>query len=452
VKFKNKYQQPNFFTKRKWLPLKRLNISLFLLLLIGLSIFGPVIIISNKLPSFKIEDPLLLLTFIFILGPWSHNRYNKILFGKNIRHLTLPFFILCAWMIFISIVHAIPEAESFYMLSSLFFIFSTLKGVVLAIVIVALARDHKTLKILALGLTFYLALQIIVIYAQGINLFNINTWLTPLYRRELPARFTTFFARTPGTYGNPNVAGIAIIAMCSVPLSTAIFCKGLLSKIVNLSLVAIGTVSVVYFTGSRTALACCLVLFAVPLLLSLFLHGRRGLALFWIVLIVLSTIFAFTHLSKARRANRFLVITQGASLLEDPNLSGRIFNWQNLIDDIGLSVFLGNGVINFQGVVTDNGYISVLFIGGLVGLAIYLWLIVSLAWFYIKCLRQKIATENNYLVFSSLTCLIIFSLGNVTASLYTNARIWATCTIILSFGLCALKKSPYLHLRNRPYT
>ncbi len=424
----------------------RRGMMFLLLIIVALTIFSPLLVISDNLPTLKLEDPILLgaLGYLIFLKRPS---FAKIFFQPAIRPVTVPVFWLTTWLLVISVL--IFMNESYGSVNSFIFpILSRLKGPILTVFIVAVIRNKKMVRIFGALLIFFLCIELAILFAQHHDLLNVHNWLTPFYRRDMDIRFAFAGRRSSGTYGNPNIASVAVAIFLTFVVSSAFWNRiSYRSKALLMGISIISVAFVIEITGSRTGLVCCLVAFGVPLLIRMLVKGRmKGLVTIGLVMILVQPI-ANIFFARSLRADRFLVFTSELSLLEEMNFAARIDNWGDILESMGDSIIFGKGIMALADRVTDNSYVTVILISGLIGLILYLWLFIAVARRFIRAVIKSDA-DSVVLHYATigLSCLVVSLVAGMTMSIDSNARLFSTFMIVI--GLCLAAIRIYITKRN----
>jgi len=402
-----------------------------------MTMISPVIVVRAYLPTLKLEDPILVLMLIYLVAR-RHPAGGGALWGRAIRPFSLPLAILVVWLFLVELFAGFPVVDISRAVGAFSAVLSTMKAFVLAVVIVGFVKDLRALRVLTWVVLLMLVFEVAVLYAQYNNLFGVHAWLTPFYRRFQAERFAAAGGRTAGTYGNPNVAGVAVAVMSGAAVATAVFGKGIVRRLLAFAAAGAATVVVTRYTGSRTALACCLIAFAMPVLLALLRKGFRGRGVVLGTCLLALGVVGAAILEGSELFERFSVFFLGG-VLEERSLLARIINWQQLIAQVNPYLVTGLGTMEIGGVVTDSGYVSLIFKGGLIALSLFIWFLAWPAKAIFGERRPNDMPIRDIVIAASITGIAIVTVSSLTLSAYTNNRLFATVAIVTAMGL-ALRK------------
>lgn len=411
----------------------------FLSFIICCTILAPGFVLSKNQPSLRIEDPLILLAFFYLLAK-KKGGINKIIFGRKTRPFAIPYLLLTLWILTVTITMSLPSLSLITFLSTAISLLSTMKAFLIAIIIINLSKDTITVKTEFIIVIACLLIELLIVYAQANNLFDIHEWLTPLYRRD--RRFNSAASRIGGTYGNPNSTAVAIAAMLTLVVSNFTIVKKSFPRIILLIIAIFSFYSVIAFTGSRTGMLMCLIAMSMPFLILMFLkkHRKKALILIIGIFVLQSLMPSFLLNSKwAKRYNDFTNINSIDQSLEDPSFTARVENWKSIIINMQIDILGGKGSLSRDNwIVTDNGYVSVILYGGFVGLCFYIWFLFYPAIVMLNHLFKFNSTLPFFdivLLIGGLTCISILIIASITVPIYANNRLNATFMIIIALAL-----------------
>ena len=440
------YEEPAEFSRFK---------ALWVAMLMVLTMFSPIVIIHPRLSSLKIEDPLLVATFLCLMLR-SRRPGEGLLGGWAGRPVVLPYIGLLSWVFLVTLIATIasPHAERIaLMLGSAV---GHAKGLILAIVILLMVRDKKTERFLGMVLLGLLLMQLTVLFLQSNSLFGVHSWLTPHYRRTIEGvhdvyRFTGG-RRTPGTFGNPNVAGLAVGLLGGLAVAYAVFGRGIIRRTVCLSAGMFGVVVTVLYAKSRGGLASSLVACLTSPLIVLLARGKRGTSGVWLVVFVVLLMIGAVYLGTSEVSERFSVFFSGKGLMQEQSFLARVSNWKVQLEKMGAWIILGKGEIATYGVAPDNGFLARLMRGGMLGVVFYLWLQIGLGLTFFKTLIARgVKDENAYLMVGALAVSIGAFVSNVSNDPYNNNRLWATIMMVVALGLCVRRRILSVDVSERDY-
>jgi hypothetical protein len=426
----------------------------FLSFVICCTILAPGIVLSKNQPSLRVEDPLILLAFFYLLAKKTGG-VNKIIFGRKIRPFAIPYLLLTLWILTVTITMSLPSLNLITFLSTAISFLSTMKALLIAIVIINLSKDSITVKTDLYIIMACLAIELLIVYAQANNLFDIHEWLTPLYRRD--RRFNSAASRIGGTYGNPNSAAVAIAAMLSLVVSKFTFEVKPFHRIFLIIIIIFSFYSVVAFTGSRTGMLMCIIAISMPFLILMFLRKHRKKALILTIGIFVIQCSLPSILNNSKWSKRYINFTNIESIdqsLEDPSFTARVANWESIFNNMQNDILGGKGLLSRESwIVTDNGYVSVFLYGGLVGLCFYIWFLLYPAIIMLNHLFRLNSTLPFFdivLLSGGITCISILIIASITVPIYANAKLNATFMIIIALSLNSIPSTKAMTARGKP--
>lgn len=415
----------------------------FLSFVICCTILAPGIVLSKNQPSLRVEDPLILLAFFYLLAKKTGG-VNRIIFGRKIRPFAIPYLLLTLWILTVTITMSLPSLNLITFLSTAISFLSTMKALLIAIVIINLSKDSITVKTDLYIIMACLAIELLIVYAQANNLFDIHEWLTPLYRRD--RRFNSAASRIGGTYGNPNSTAVAIASMLVLVVSQFTLVKKFFPRIFLFLIIIFSFYSVIAFTGSRTGMIMCIIAISMPYLILMFLKKHHKKALILILGIVAIQVSLPSILGNTKWSNRFKNFTSVESIdqtLEDPSFMARVDNWKSIIKNMQNDILGGKGSLSRENwIITDNGYISVILYGGVVGLCFYIWFLFCPAFTLLNHLfkfNSALSRFDIVLLIGGISCISILIMANITVPIYANTRLNATFMIIIAMAINSIQ-------------
>lgn len=415
----------------------------FLSVIICCTILAPGIVLSKNQPSLRIEDPLILLTVFYLLAK-KKGGVNRIFFGRKTRPFAIPYLLLTLWILTVTITMSLPSLNLITFLSTAISFLSTMKALLIAIVIISLSKDSITVKTDFYIIMACLAIELLIVYAQANNLFDIHEWLTPLYRRD--RRFNSAASRIGGTYGNPNSAAVAIAAMLVLVVSQFTLVKKIFPKIFLCLIIIFSFYSVIAFTGSRTGMIMCIIAISMPYLILMFLkkHHKKALILILGIVAIQGSLPSILDSTKwSKRYKNFTSVEYIDQTLEDPSFMARVDNWKSIIKNMQNDILGGKGSLSRENwIITDNGYISVILYGGVVGLCFYIWFLLYPALTFLNHLFKFNSVLSRFdivLLIGGISCISILIIANITVPIYANTRLNATFMIIIAMAINSIQ-------------
>lgn len=415
--------------------------KLFLVIIIVFTILGPGIKLDPSLPSLRIEDCLIvaLLTKIILRDRYS---INNLWMSPNIRLLMVPFIILSLWIGLVTIINMLTDG---FMLApkAIIYFATTLKGPLICMLIVYLCNEHDSIRLLVRTSLICMMLQIVLLSIQYYDLFGIGNWLTELYREKIEERHLRLGARTVGSYGNPNASAIGLLILATLASAKSVFHQSKLIKVLNAALLLLTGAAIVVFTGSRTGLAGFLTITIIPVVVGIILRKRRARAFIYLAVMSAIIIMLFDILASefAYLTDRFAVFKAAESLQANISFSTRQESWADILNSMELEIITGSGIIKVLNLITDSGYITVIALGGFIGLVLYLFVILSPMFRMIFLLKHNIIKYNDYdLIISGISSSIALLVCSIAIAFYGSTRIWATYCVIIGISLAALPK------------
>lgn len=257
------------------------------------------------------------------------------------------------------------------------------------VITLVLAIDFQEVeyKILKTALLWSVIFLIVLGWGQYLNLFNLNTWLSPFFN---PIHWETMIignpARVLGTFDNPNFLGIFTVMVLSY-LTVEYFFGDHKGKFPWPLFILIGfVIKLEYLTISRTALFGIALLFVIVCAWAFFYFQRSRE-----VMIKIGALFILTMVLFATASDGFFYrLNEGLDFSTSTSFQGHVQQWDEAVESITDSLILGWGTQKHtMTTIVDNEYALHARRYGVVGLAIYLSFFLLPFVQGIKTLRQR---------------------------------------------------------------
>ncbi|EMS70354.1 O-antigen ligase family protein [Ruminiclostridium cellobioparum] len=245
-----------------------------------------------------------------------------------------------------------------------------------------------------------------------VELFNLplKPVLRELYEMNKSGNIFQYYNRIVGPFRNPNFLGIWIsITFIYIYLSNV--------RVLLKVMLLLECGGIVYFSGSRTALFTCGILFIIALGFQMF--NNYGMA-FIKQIAVIGILIVLAGIVVSNNSNLFFSIrlkSLGSALT---TLGERTAIWESLGKLISDNFIFGNGIIKSDDYILDNLYLQYIFNYGIVGLSLLVcFLIRNLYRIFIVYVQNK---KNNFLLFLLMT-QIAFIIVGVTVQIFDVLQI-----------------------------
>lgn len=396
----------------------KISVGNFLLLIIPLIILLPPIRISPDLPSIRFEEILFYSVFSTII---IVELVKKMIIVNNFLVYILLYII---GSMFLSTVYSQLILGIEFTINDSFEFVKIIKYLIILLLFSNFKYSEPFLKKFIIIIIFSITISAIIGISQYLNLFNINSHITPLYTIS---QLKNIDNRIIGTTANPNDFGIFLIS--GIILTQY---QVMLNKRKNfLYLLAIITMLfAVILTVSRTTI----ISFIITELIFLFLlfskenFSKKGL----VFVIVFSFIVAIIIIKYASDyfINR---MSSGININEDMSFLLRLISWKHNINLWLKSPIFGWGPakgihISF----VDNEYILILRRYGIVGILGYLAFYLTPLYEMFKIKFNKLLDCEKVLISTMKIMLIVFLLFNITIVTFKNIQLMDLWMIMIS--------------------
>jgi hypothetical protein len=410
-----------------------------LMLIVALTLLGPGIRLDESLPSLRIEDVLLVILLLRLLGR-GHVNARLLFLNEGIRPLIIPFAILTFWVAAVSVADLIDTGLGQGSRIAIG-LASTTKGPLIAMAILVLAETKGALRRLALVCQIAVVLEVFLLLIEQWDLFGVGRILTDLYRFEAEELYLQVGGRVVGTYGNPNATAVGLAVLCTLASAGSVFHPRRPARAACVGLLVLTTIAVVVSTKSRTGLAGVVTAALVPAAVGLADGRHRKRAVTSLVAggaILLLSLRAAPEEIAAPLRDRFAVYLGAESLAEEGSFLARRESWANILRS---DIFLGRGIGGVLAMITDSGYVTIIVMGGLVGLLMYAAVVLKpVAWIASRLWHSDPSSPNRDIAVAGLACTAVLLVCSVGMVLYGSTRIWATYCIVLGLALSAASR------------
>jgi O-antigen ligase len=398
----------------------------------------PLIIVAVLFPSIMLpaEVPAIRLELIIILIAWAFLLLGQLSKGEGIKlkwSSTNNWLLVFATCILISMAYA-AFVLGYYPIGRDFLEFGKLIEYFLIFALIASLRipPEQMRK-------YYIASLIIFLcsaafgFAQYLNLFNINSVLTPYYAPTKVAGVIKY-GQITGTTANPNEFGALMVLAASIALAGALWLK---SKGIRLfSWLAFGVFSLtITFTLSRSALLSLLV---VVIFIVFFKHFMRfGFSKTIRMLLLIVPLLIILSLITLQLVPEFFFVRIGNALdlSTDTSWQGRLVTWENQIDLWKQSPLFGWGPGKAtMTTIVDNEWLLLLRRYGIFGLSVFLAMFIVIYYTLSKIARE---TENSYtetFCVSLQAAMLGYAVYMVPASVYHSLQLMPVFLIYLGLA------------------
>ncbi|MBU1727175.1 MAG: O-antigen ligase family protein, partial [Candidatus Omnitrophica bacterium] len=358
--------------------------------------------------GFKIrtEDSLLVVLVLAWLGRLGMGLQKHFLIKTPVN---LPIFLIIIW----NVISSWRAISAGMMADSGFCILTNLKLIEFFVVYFLVANNLNNIK--EVKIMFYL----LFIIALVVGLYTILQ--IPKTAVFTTNRLSAPFESTP----EPNTLGALLVMFFGMALSIVLYAKASLLKKICVVLVIILPLSIMFSYARSAYLAF------IAMVIVLTLVSRRK----WLVSVVLISVLLSPFILPKSVINRALYNFQDPRYFGflDPSAAERVFVYQKAGYHIKQYPFLGGGVATGGGVL-DSQYARVVMEGGLVGLALFIWLLLRLIKMGVRLFRSVSDGWIKGAALGFITVvigLIVHSWGNITFYIIRIAEpFWALAALI----------------------
>jgi hypothetical protein len=409
----------------------------FLYILIFIAFFLPGIVFRTAIPSIYLHNILLVALFLWMILSGRY-RFGELLYAPSFRLFSIPFSILLFYNLLLTLLLLPTVSESQYIAYNIIGAFGKFRPFLMAVVLFALIRSPVTARKLATFLLVILYMEIVLMVFQSQNLFNVNGWLSPLYRgREL----RTFMARGDrvfGTMGNVNTMGTLLSILGTMAYARLIYGPGKIVRLLAGLGAGLSLVCCIWLSRSRQGTICLLAGIFFVQLISMVRSGKRGWSVVVFIIAGLGLVGLFVTLGENQElAERFGVLSGKTALTEEGSFSVRIQTlplfWE--VNGPWLAIGQGDGIKPYF---WDSGYMDTLEKVGLLGL---LMLFLMHIWPAIRSWRIMKKTPrhiDSWLYCTGFSLCPILLLVPVVNSTWVAPRTMTTVCIVYAIVLRAL--------------
>ena len=407
----------------------RLSLDRVIIPLLVVAVLLPSIPLPGTLPAVRLELPIIIIAWaLFVLG--------RLVTGKLQRprwNPTNKWFFLFGACILASIAYA-ALFMGYYPITQDLWEFGKLIEYFLIFALVAslnIPPEHMQ-RCYIISLIIFLCSASFG-FAQYFNLFDINSWLSPLYAN--PIKYGSLTGqRVVGTSGNPNDFGALMILAASLAVTGALWLSSKGIKL--LCWVSLGTFSLaIFFTQSRSALLCLLIAIIFTLFIQYPLHfGVKRTTRIYLLVVPLLLFLALLLLQVAPalflyRLNDALDLSTSQSWLD------RLAVWNDQLTILKQSPVLGWGPAKeLISTNIDNEWLLLALRYGLLGILIFVLWFISFYRILSKIAHSTRSTYTQTYCVGLQATLIAYAVYMIPAGVYHELQLMPILLIFLGLA------------------
>lgn len=411
----------------------RLHLNDLILILITFTILLPPIRISNSLPAIRFEE---LIYYLFFFTAIILIIINKKLIINNFLVYILLYII---GSMFLSAIYSQLILGIGFTINDSFEFVKVIKYLVILLLLSNLSYQETFIKQFIIIIILSITISAIIGILQYLNLFNINSQITPLYTISQLGNIDN---RIIGTTANPNDFGIFLISGIILTQNQLIVNR---NKTLLYFLAIIIMLFAVIMTVSRTTLLTLVIAELIFLFLLIHRHNfpKKVLILFTMFFFVVG-IFIIKYTS-----DYFITrISSGMNIGEDVSFLLRLISWEKNINIWLKSPIFGWGPAkSIQSTIVDNEYILILRRYGIVGILGYLTFYLFPLYEMFRINFNKLLDCEKILINSMLVMLIIFLFFNITIVTFKNIQLMDLWMIMISI-FYSIKYTKTIEIQN----
>ncbi|NLO98132.1 MAG: O-antigen ligase family protein [Peptococcaceae bacterium] len=352
---------------------------LFLLVVTILSVMIlPPFSLHPSLPKIRLEELLLFMAFginilLLIINKFRFSEEQKREIAgqkKQFKTICLIFALLVASYAVSNFYGVYIRGAGYYGLRDVMELVTYFKYFLLITLALSVDIGKEEFDFLKKAVLAGLVFLLVFGWGQNLNLFNLNTWLSPYFNQQ---HWDTLIygnpARVLGTFDNPNYFGMFTVIVLSY-LTVRYYFGEDKGKFPLLLLILIGLViKLEFLTISRTALLGIALLFIILSIWALRYYKWEKKILIKIGALFLLTAVLFLTAS----ADFFYRLQEGLNFQSSTSFIGHVERWGKAIGSIWESPVFGWGTQKYvMTTLVDNEYALFARRYGFVGLAVYL--------------------------------------------------------------------------------
>jgi len=396
----------------------KLQLNDLLIVLVAFIILLPPIRISNSVPEIRFEE---LIYYLFFFTAIILIIIKKKIIINNFLVYILLYII---GSMFLSAIYSQLILGIGFTINDSFEFVKIIKYLVILILLSNLSYRETFIKKFIIIIIFSITLSAIIGIMQYLNLFNINSHITPLFTIS---QLSNIDNRIIGTTANPNDFGIFLISGIILTQNQLMVNKK--KKLLYLLAIIIMLFAVI-LTVSRTTIISLIIAELVFLFLvfSKENFSKKGL----IFIIIFSFIVAIIIIKYA--SDYFITrMSSGININEDMSFFLRVISWEKNINIWLKSPIFGWGPakgihISF----VDNEYILILRRYGIVGIFGYLAFYFVPLFEMSKVNFNKLIDCEKVLIGTMKVMLIVFLIFNITIVTFKNIQLMDLWMIMIS--------------------
>lgn len=367
------------------------------------------------------------------------------MFSYRVRLFTLFILVITLEICFSTMVSVvIGRLEFFY--KDLFIPIVFIRMAIIAAIAASFVLEERQINQILKGTIILSFLSVLLAFGQKMGPLTSSPLMNKLYTLEsiygsaeqlkVQLMSDPSHARVVGTFGNPNGFSGALVMLCAILISFTINSKGF-KKYASMATFLALIATLLFTTGSRTSVAGLFAVSSGSLVLSL-RKGMRFKALIYLVLFLIMVIFVQRNIEYLPINVRLKEILQGISGSGTfESFHARLVMWMDSYHQAEKSILFGVGASKGLVQLTDNGYFYTLLRIGIIGLATYVTMTISL---FVSGLRAFVLASSPLKRASLLafTMVVVNSaVFEITGEFFWNVRYGGMFGTIMGL-LCAL--------------
>lgn len=315
----------------------------------------------TALPSLRIEDPILLFLFFWLLLS-GRKSFGELVVPRHFNRLSIPLLCMICYVGALTLM-CIPVAPSYEIPFRLVNVVKRLKPLLQGVVLFALLSRRKDLRALANATLILVIVEVILMYMQSHDYFGVNSWLSPMFRGEDLKGQHRVGERVFGSFANVNTMGTLLSVMGTISYARTLFGQGK-GRILSGIAVVLCLYGTVWLARTRQGTGCLIVGILTVQLLSMISSGRRGWGLVGMIFIAVTLVVAMGYLvADPKLSDRFAIFTGERGITEENSMAARLAVWPSMLAQKGGILMVGRGITLEFG--WDSGLFNTLDAGGI---------------------------------------------------------------------------------------
>ena len=362
-----------------------------------------------------------------------------------LKHMQFPYAVMIGWFVLVTVL-TFPFSPTVHATTVLIGMLGRMRPLLFMFVLRPYLSNADRARKFGDVLLVLLGLQFLLLFAQSVNLIDINTWYTTRVRPEGPDISYIYATgrRAIGSLGNPNDVGTFLTILGTLGWSLAVFGKGL-RRWLGGGAWGAAFFACVFMCKTRQGTLALLLGAAILTVLGIRYMRTVGLSLVGIAIAILAPLFFSKLALDPATAERFAALRAEESVWGVSSIQARLLLWPEFLETYGAWAMIGKGMGGImESIIWDSGWLMLLVAGGVPLVGFFIWWSLTVPQLAFRQLKNWLG-RSPYAPYHAAAAALLLPMWstNLVNNTFSNTAVMIAwiCVFSLSIAMAAQERS-----------